>query len=101
YTVHLNENMGLYKPLHLLEIILRNRIHSAVSDLFQNSEWLMSIKNRQSTNFFNAIHQFDKKTVEFFLRQIDEAYSASKKTSEQNRRNILEDDLIANLNFGF
>jgi hypothetical protein len=101
YKANLDACQKLYPPLHILEIILRNKIHCSISELFNDREWIFSIIHRKKTAFSAAINKLDTHTMNFLLNQIEESYKTSLYITNSQKRPVLEDDLIANLNFGF
>lgn len=101
YTQNLENSKNLYIPLNILEVVLRNKIHNAIVEIFKENNWLQNILNRKATSLSHAIHKLDLQTMSFLLKQIEESQKTSEHIANIKKRTVVEGDLIANLNFGF
>ncbi|MES2614523.1 MAG: hypothetical protein V4591_03810 [Bdellovibrionota bacterium] len=101
YLYNLLENQKLYPPLHILEIIFRNKTHCSIGELLNNKEWLLSYVYEKDPNLNLELKKIGPKSIEEFNKNISRALKASKETAFLQKRNVIEGDLISNLTFGF
>ena len=101
YIYNLLENQKLYPPLHILEVVFRNRTHRSIGNLFNNNEWLLSYVNEKDSNLILKLKKIGPKSIEEFNKNIYRALKASKETAIIQKRPLIEGDLISNLTFGF
>ncbi len=101
YSQQLELNSKLYIPLNIFEIILRNKIHNAVSLIFNDSNWLINIEKDPNSNASNLLSKVKYFTLTKTKKLISDAYLASRKTAKKQEREVIEGDLISNLSFGF
>ncbi len=101
YVLTIKQNQKLYPAFHILEIILRNKIHSVIAEIFKTKEWLLEYYFHKNLIINKSFLDLRKESKEDIERQINSSYKeATKKMSEKNRP-IIEGDLIAGLTFGF
>jgi hypothetical protein len=101
YVLAIKRNQTLYPAFHILEVILRNKLHSAIGEIFEMKEWLLEYSDPKNPLFMKKIFALKKDFKEDFDKQIKSSYNeAIKKIGEKNRT-IIEGDLISGLTFGF
>ena len=101
YIYNLLENQKLYAPLHILEVIFRNKTHRSIGELFNNKEWLLSYVYEKDPNLNLKLKKIGPKSIEEFNKNIFRALKAPKETAFIQKRSLIEGDLISNLTFGF
>ena len=102
YVLTIKQNQMLYPAFHILEIILRNKIHSAIGDIFCAKEWLIEYFYNKNPSIVKNFSSLKKESKEDFDKQIKSSYNeAIKKIGEKKNRTLIEGDLIAGLTFGF
>jgi hypothetical protein len=121
YMCHWYFSSSLYMPLHLLEVMLRNILHLVISKYLNESSWLLSVANNYHKDTFvligmepkiisqlrtfldNRGKKSPKDKINIFIQKIIKArnnfYSSQRKKGLKEK--MVEDDLIANLEFGF
>lgn len=101
YIYNLLENQKIYAPLHILEVIFRNKTHHSIGKIFNNKEWLLSYVYEKDLNLNLKFKKIGAKSLEEFNKNVFRALKASKDTALTQKRSIIEGDLISNLTFGF
>lgn len=101
YTENLENSQNLYIPLNILEVVLRNKIHQSIAEIFNENNWLQNTLERRATPLSKALNKLDLQTMTFLLKQIEESKKTSEHVANIQKRNVVEGDLVANLNFGF
>lgn len=101
YLELLIKNKELYAPLHILEIILRNKIHRSVAEILKIPDWLTNCSNLAQSEIKEKFCYVSEKTINEFYNQIKLCRQISEQTAKSQNRLVIEGDLIANLSFGF
>ena len=102
YVLTIKQNQILYPAFHILEIILRNKIHFAIEEIFSTKEWILEYFYYKNPSIVKNFSGLKKESKEDFDKQIKSSYNeATKKIGEKKNRSLIEGDLIAGLTFGF
>ena len=100
YTIAIKQSQKLYPAFHILEVILRNKIHLAVEEIFGVSDWLIEY-NKSNQKLIKAFSSLKKESFIDFKKQVNSAYYEATKKINGTSRSMIEGDLIAGLTFGF
>jgi len=101
YLQSLLKNKELYAPLHILEIILRNKIHRSIAEILNNQAWLTNCSKQTQLEIKENFCFVSEKTISEFHKQVKLSSQISEQTAKSQDRPVIEGDLIANLSFGF
>ncbi len=101
YLQSLLKNKELYAPLHILEIILRNKIHHSIAEILKSPIWLTNCSKQTQLEIKEKFCFVSEKTIHEFHKQVTLASQISEQTAKSQNRSVIEGDLIANLSFGF
>lgn len=64
YNYNIELSRAFYPPLHILEVSIRNNLHSAFGDYLKDPSWLMNYKNH------SLIQKREQKKIEDALTEL-------------------------------
>lgn len=88
----------LYFELHIFEIVFRNAIHCAATQILKNDKWILDLYHRDPKTIQHFKDHLNEKAISQLEKNIN---GARKSFKDAGKKQINEGDLIAAMTFGF